>query len=152
MACVIGMERPDSADAVALIKELDEWLYSLYSQDSCYCLSPEQLVRENVAFFVVRVDGKAVGCCGLRSEDGYSELKRMYVRPSFRGQGLAKQMLRHVERYAIDGGVKVIRIETGIYQVEAMALYERAGYHRIPRFGDYREDGVSVFFEKSLEP
>jgi hypothetical protein len=44
----------------------------------------------------------------------------------------------------------VLRLETGIHQSEAIGLYERFGFQRIPPFGDYQEDPLSIFFEKHL--
>ena len=80
----------------------------------------------------------------------YAEIKRMYVRPGFRGQGLGQAMLDHLARYAAAHGVTVLRLETGIHQREAIALYERAGFRRIPPFGPYGEDPLSRFFEKRI--
>ena len=59
----------------------------------------------------------------------------MYVRPQFRGQGLSKHLVEHLSRHAADRGVTVIRLETGIHQVEAISLYERMGFHPVSHFG-----------------
>ncbi len=74
----------------------------------------------------------------------------MYVRPPFRGLGLGKYMLQHLTDYARLQGAAVLRLETGIYLAEAIGLYERAGFWRIPPFGAYKEDPLSVFYEKRL--
>ena len=74
----------------------------------------------------------------------------MYVRPLFRGRGFAKLMLNHLSAYALASGIPLLRLETGIHQHEAIGLYERMGFHQIPPFGDYKEDPLSVFYEKSL--
>jgi len=74
----------------------------------------------------------------------------MYVRPQFRGLGLAKLMLDHLETYARERGVGLLRLETGIYQNEAIGLYERMGFRSIPPFGGYREDPLSKFYEKQI--
>jgi ribosomal protein S18 acetylase RimI-like enzyme len=80
----------------------------------------------------------------------YAEVKRMYVRPTYRGLGLAKLMLNHLAAYALDRQVTVLRLETGIYQTEAIGLYERFGFQRRRPFGNYRDDPLSVYFEKRL--
>jgi ribosomal protein S18 acetylase RimI-like enzyme len=72
------------------------------------------------------------------------------VRPAFRGCGFAKALLDHLAACARAQGVFVLRLETGIHQREAIGLYERAGFTRIPPFGDYKEDPLSVFFENRL--
>jgi putative acetyltransferase len=74
----------------------------------------------------------------------------MYVRPSYRGRGFGKRLLDHLAAYSLQQGVGVLRLETGIYQTEALSLYERYGFQRIGPFGGYREDPLSVFFEKRL--
>ena len=74
----------------------------------------------------------------------------MYVRPEHRGLGLGKAMLDHLAEYAQQQGVDLLRLETGIYQVEAVGLYERYGFLRRTPFGEYREDPLSVYLEKTL--
>jgi putative acetyltransferase len=59
-------------------------------------------------------------------------------------------MLNHLADYALQWGVEVLRLETGIYQPEAIGLYERFGFQRIPPFGTYKEDPLSVFYEKRI--
>ena len=80
----------------------------------------------------------------------YGEIKRMYVRPQFRGLGLAKLMLNHLATYARERSVGLLRLETGIHQAEAVGLYERMGFRRIPPFGAYQEDPLSLFYEKQI--
>jgi hypothetical protein len=60
-------------------------------------------------------------------------------------------MLDHLAAFARRHGVGLLRLETGIYQAEAIALYKSWGFERIPPFGDYREDPLSVFFEKRID-
>ena len=148
----IGRERPDSAEAVMLITELEQYLDPLYPKWNQFGLSPAQLVREGVAFFILRVDGMPAGCGGLKRYEGYGELKRMYVRPEYRGRGLGKRLLEHLEKYALESGMAVIRIETGVYQQEAMGLYERMGYQPIPPFEPYAHSTATLsrFYEKRI--
>ena len=151
MATSIAAERPDSADAVALIAELEAHLGPRYPAESRHGFSVEQLIRDEVAFFVIRQDGAAAGCGGMKLfGTEYGEVKRMYVRPQFRGLGLAKLMLDHLAEYARERGVGILRLETGIHQVEAIGLYERMGFRSIPPFGSYKEDPLSLFYEKQI--
>jgi putative acetyltransferase len=149
MPTLVVAERPDTEDATALINELEGHLGPLYPRESRHGFSVEQLLKEAVAFFVIRRDGIPAGCGGVQLfGTKYGEIKRMYVRPQFRGSGLGKLMLQHLADYARQRGVAVLRLETGILQSEAIALYERSGFQRIPPFGEYKEDRLSVFFEK----
>lgn len=148
---VIVEERPDTSDALALIDELESYLVPLYPAESRHGYSVEKLLREEVAFFVVREEGVAAGCGGVQLYGReYGELKRMYVRPRFRGLGLGKSILEHLEGYARERGVGVLRLETGIHQEEAIGLYEGSGFERIPPFGKYRDDPLSLFYEKRI--
>ena len=152
MSITIIEERPDSADAVQLITELDAHLAGHpYPQESRHAFSIDKLVREGVAFFVTRYEGKLAGCGGLKlfgSE--YGEVKRMYVRPAYRRVGLGKLILDRLTEYARVRQVGLLRLETGIYQPAAIALYERYGFQRRPPFGEYRDDPLSVYFEKPI--
>ena len=151
MPTIIVAERPDSRDAITLITELEAYLDPLYPAESRHGLSVAQLLQEKVAFFVVRQDGAAAGCGGVQLfGSDYGEVKRMYIRPQFRGLGLAKSMLDHLKSYAQEHKVKLLRLETGIYQSEAIGLYERMGFQRIPPFGAYQADPLSRFYEKRI--
>jgi ribosomal protein S18 acetylase RimI-like enzyme len=151
MTTIIVPERPDTAEARGLIEELETVLDPLYPRASRHGYSVDRLIDEAVAFFLIRNDGVAAGCGGIKLFDsGYAEIKRMYVRPQFRGAGLAIQMLEYLSAYASDRGIDLLRLETGIHQHAAIALYERAGFRRIPPFEPYREDPLSLFFEKRI--
>jgi GNAT superfamily N-acetyltransferase len=145
-------ERPDSDDAVQLISELDAQLTAHnYPQESRHAFSIDKLIREEVAFFVMRFEGQPAACGGVKLfGTEYGEVKRMYVRPEYRRRGLGRQILNHLADYAREQGVSVLRLETGIHQTEAMALYERYGFQRRSPFGAYKEDPMSIYFEKAI--
>jgi putative acetyltransferase len=147
----ITEERPDTPDAMQLIEELQTHLESFYPPESRHGFSVARLIAEGVAFFVVRIDGEAAGCGGIKlHEDGYGELKRMYVRPQFRGAGIGKMILEQLADHATSHGITLLRLETGTYQKAAIRLYEAWGFRRIPPFGSYTNDPVSLCYEKSL--
>jgi GNAT superfamily N-acetyltransferase len=75
----------------------------------------------------------------------------MFVRPIHRGKGLGKAMLNHLAEHARGQGVNVLRLETGIYQVDAIGLYQNWGFGRREPFGEYVEDPLSVYLEKQLD-
>lgn len=149
----LSLESPRTPDAVALIEELDRYLKALYPAESNHLLDVDALDRPNVLFCVVRDEGRAVGCgAAVLMPEGYAELKRMFILPSHRGRKLGAQILAFLEAEIVARGVTVARLETGVDQPEALALYERRGYRPIPPFGDYWDDPLSVFYEKSLVP
>jgi putative acetyltransferase len=142
---------PASADARLLIAELDAYLAARYPDESNHLLSVDALRRPNVTFVLARTADVVVGCGAFVNHDGaYAEVKRMFVRPGFRGQRLGALILGDLERRARAAGLTIARLETGVAQPEALALYEAAGYVRRGPFGDYPADPLSVFMEKSL--
>lgn len=139
-----------------LIGELDAYLASLYPSESNHLQSVEALSGKGALLIgVVGEDDALLGCGAVlaMSDDGlYGEVKRVYVRPRYRGRGLSKAIMRHLEMHLLDAGLRVARLETGVHQHEALALYRRLGYRCRPPFGAYREDPLSVFMEKRLLP
>lgn len=158
MSITITQEHPDLPDAIALIEELEAILSPLYAEESRHGYSVQKLIDQGVHFFVVRCDGAPAACGGVQFFEGdveagapaYGELKRMYVRPDFRGRGLAKRLLTHFDEVAAAHGIDTLRLETGIHQGEAIGLYERSGYVRVGPFGEYWDDPSSIFYEKTL--
>jgi GNAT superfamily N-acetyltransferase len=112
-------------------------------------VNPVQFAPPHGAFFVAYQSGDSVGCGGWRTfEDDpeAAEIKRMYVEPSARRQGIALGLLRAIEGSARAAGRTRMILETGDQQPEAISLYVKAGYERIPDFGYYRgEPGVRSF-------
>ncbi|ONN69629.1 GNAT family N-acetyltransferase [Pseudomonas oryzihabitans] len=147
----IALESPDQTEVIALIAELDACQDRLYPPESRYALDLTSLMQPNVLFLVARDDsGTALGCGAMVLQDDYGEIKRMYMSPRGRGQGLGGRLLAELEREATGRGCELARLETGPYQPEALRLYESAGYQRRGPFGAYREDPLSVFMEKLL--
>jgi putative acetyltransferase len=151
MSAIITRERPDTPDAISLITELETHLAAHYPSESRHGFSVEKLLAQDVAFFLLRTDGVPASCGGIHLVGGeYGEIKRMYVRPEFRGSGFGKLILNHLAEYAQDHHITLLRLETGIYQREAIGLYERLGFYRIPPFGPYTDDPLSLCYEKRL--
>ena len=145
----IATERPDQPDVMRLIEELDAHQMPLYPSESHHGIDIAALCQPNVVFAVARSpDGRAVGCGAVVLGEEYGELKRMYVRPGGRGQGIAKALLAFLESQASAAGLRVFKLETGNRQSEAIDLYSRSGYVRCGPFGEYTEDPNSVFMSK----
>jgi phosphinothricin acetyltransferase len=140
-----------SADARTLIAELDAEIARIYPGAPIHGLTPAALDDPRVAFLVARVAGQPVACGAMRELGGSAgEIKRMYVRPAFRGRGIARALLDALERDAGRRGIALLRIETGERQPEAIALYRSSGYVPIAPFGEYVGNPVSRCFEKHL--
>jgi putative acetyltransferase len=147
----IAHEDPRSADGRTLVDELDRYLQGLYPAASNHPLDPETLAGPGVRFLVARSGDAALGCAALRLDaEAYGEIKRMYVRPVARGTGLGRQLLAALEAEGRRAALTCLRLETGIHQPEAIALYRAAGFQERGPFGIYRPDPLSLFMEKEL--
>lgn len=146
----IALESPVQPEVATLITALDAYLQSLYPPASNHLLGMPALQEEGVLFAVARNEAGICACGAVVPQAEAGELKRMYVSPAMRGQGLGRALLDFLEQQAADRGMRVLRLETGIHQPEALRLYERAGYVRRGPFGDYLPDPLSVFMEKHL--
>ena len=92
-----------------------------------------------------------VGCGAFKPFDEATvEIKRMYVKPSFRGKGSATMVLQELEKWAIDYSYSSAILETVKTQPDAIALYKKNGYTIIPNFGQYKNVENSVCMHKNL--
>lgn len=147
----VALESPDQPEVTALIAELDAYQDTLYPPESRHSLDLASLKQSNVLFAVARDDAHtAMGCCAIVLNPAFGELKRMYVDPRCRGQGVARQLLSLLESRAAELGCALVKLETGPFQPEALGLYEANGYQRRGPFGDYVDDPMSVFMQKHL--
>ena len=147
----LSIESPRQPDVLRLIEELDAYQKPLYPAESHHGIDVDALSHPNVVFVVVRDEANvAIGCGAVVVTANYGELKRMYVRPEQRGRGIAKRLLAFLETEGAARGCRAFALETGIYQPEALALYQRAGYVRCEPFGDYQPDPMSVFMWKDV--
>src|SRR5260370_40958821 len=147
---MIQVADPASAPVLKLIEELDGYLQGLYPPESNHILTLEDLRQANVVFLTAAVDGHLVGCGGILHQLEYAEIKRMFVVPRARGLRIGRRILDELEAVARSWGMTVARLETGVFQPEALGLYEKAGYQRRYAFGGYCEHPLFVFMEKKL--
>jgi putative acetyltransferase len=107
--------------------------------------------HDDARYLVVVVGGRAVACGAWQAlDDGVAEIKRMYVRPAFRGAGIGRQLIVALEEEALAADRPIVRLETGTYLPAAIALYRSLGYLPIPTYGEYVGNPFSVCFEKRL--
>lgn len=152
---VIEQATRPTPEVIGLLEALNDALSEGYTAEQRHALSVDQLFQPDVRFFVARTGSEAVACGGIAFLDGFAELKRMYAKPSVRGKGVSAAILKHLEETARSAGEKILRLETGMYQKEALRFYEKSGFARCEAFGAYRNlpphsIATSIFFEKRL--
>lgn len=164
------------AQADHLLVLSDEYMASLYPAESNHLVSSESLRTGDAIFLGAFTSstmssssgtadqpektgglpsggdvGECIGCVAARfyREAGYAEIKRLYVQEAYRGRGLSRTLMNAIEAEILAEGIDCARLEMGIYQPAADALYRSIGYHDIPPFGEYLVDPLSQFLEKA---
>jgi GNAT superfamily N-acetyltransferase len=143
-----------SPEGVRLIAALNAELMATHPEPGSthFSLSGEQVSGGEGAFLIAWLDDVAVGCGAVRRlDESTAELKRMYVAPQVRGQGVGRTLVESLEREARAlGGTRVV-LETGKRLAPAIRMYEGLSYVQIPLFGEYvSSPDTSVCFGKSL--
>jgi GNAT superfamily N-acetyltransferase len=139
----------DDADAVALRAAQRAEIDSRYGPGSEP--GPAPTASDVAVFLVAYAGGTPAGCGALRQlDEGSAEIKRMYVVPGMRGQGISVAVLQALESWAAERGWFTLKLETGPKQPEAIRFYERSGYTRIPNFGHYAGHEDSLCFAREL--
>ncbi|MFT2753962.1 GNAT family N-acetyltransferase [Clavibacter sp. Sh2088] len=147
----VAPESPRAEDVLPLLRQADDFALSLYPAESYHALDVGDLERPDVTFLVAREGGRALGTAAVvDGGDGSAELKRVFVTAAARGLGAGRALLLAAEERARGLGATVMRLETGLPQTAAIALYERGGYRHVPRFGKYAADPTSVCMERDL--
>jgi putative acetyltransferase len=151
IAIRVQLEPPNQPEVISLIAQLDAYQDTLYPAEARYALDLSTLQQENVLFAVARDhDGTTIGCGAVVLGGESGELKRMFVRPANRAQGVAAQVLTQLEVESAKRGCRLVQLETGPYQPEALAFYKKHGFQTCGAFGDYPEHPLSVFMQKRL--
>lgn len=151
----LPITHPHSAQ---LVEEVQQEYVARYGSRDETPLDASMFELPAGAFFVAYLHDVpvATGAWRLRTDvnalgtSRTAELKRMYVAPAARRTGLARAMLAHLERTALQAGAPVMILETGLAQPEAIALYTSGGYEPIPGFGHYKEARLSRCFARRL--
>lgn len=140
----------DHKDFIALVKHLDADLAERDGAEHAFYAQFNKIDKIKHAV-VAYEDEKPVGCGAIKAyEPDTMEVKRMFVFPQFRGRGIAGEVLAELERWAAELSYSRCILETGLKQPEAIALYQKSGYSRIPNYGQYAGVENSVCFEKLL--
>lgn len=120
-------------------KEVDDWFDHW-----------TELAKPHVSIIGAEHEGKLVDIGAIKDMGEYSELKRVYVEPEYRGRGVADQIIAILEMKSFND---LIKLETGTEQPDAIKFFERAGYTECEAFGDYADElyhEASVYMEKRL--
>ena len=133
------------------MRELWAELDSIYGNMSPTPAELTGMDAPGAAFIIARDFGRPIACAALRPRTSeIAELKRMYVQPGHRRNGIGRRMLRMIEDLARERGFREIWLETGIPQAAAVRLYESRGYVKTAKFGDYKDESDCLCYAKKL--
>lgn len=145
----------DLTEQVTAIVQLSrDYQASLYPPESINQDKPEELVNGRMYFIGAYGNDDLYGIGGVKlmHDDGdYGEIKNLFVDPHHRGRGVSRAIMHELERYLVEQGIKICRLETGILQPESLGLYRDMDYRQRDAYGSYRSDPNSVFMEKVIE-
>ena len=140
----------DSSDFRSLVVQLDADLQARYGEQQSFFSQFNKL--DHIHHVIVAYENnQPIGCGAFKEyELGIAEIKRMYVIPELRSKGIAAEILSALELWAKEEGFELCILETGVQQPEAIRLYEKCGYTRIPNYGQYIGVEISLCMQKQL--
>lgn len=139
----------ENPDLLALTNKLDEELCRIYNTNAADFEEYNRIT--GLATVVLAYENGEPVACGCFKQTGETtiELKRMYVKPEFRGRGIASALVGELEKWAIESGNTVAILETGNRQPGAVAMYEKLGYSIIENSTPH-EAGPNVCMQKKI--
>jgi len=150
---MITLKRTNSSnqDFVEMVKQLDSDLAIRDGEDHAFYNQFNSIKMIKYAI-IAYMDNTPIGCGAIKTFDNTTmEVKRMYVTPEQRGKGIAGKILAELETWTLELGFTRCILETGMNQPEALALYHKSGFVRIPNYGQYENINSSFCFEKVLK-
>ena len=140
----------DNLDFQDLVRLLDEDLQTRDGDEHSFYSQFNKITNiRNVV--VCYIDENPIGCGAFKEYDQNKvEIKRMFVRSEYRGQGIGLDILSELELWALELKYSATILETGKKQPEAIKLYQKAGYRTIENFGQYKNIENSVCMTKTI--
>ncbi|MET7255945.1 GNAT family N-acetyltransferase [Dyadobacter jiangsuensis] len=140
----------DNPDFQNLTSELDDELCRIYNTNK-EDYEEYNRITGLPTVILAYANGIAIACGCFKQFDAHRlELKRMFVKPGFRGKGIASMMVDELEKWGKELGYGTMILETGKGQPDAIALYRKLGYTDIPHFGEFPEESRSVCLGKMI--
>ncbi|WP_419494824.1 GNAT family N-acetyltransferase [Chryseobacterium bernardetii] len=139
-----------SSDFKNLVKSLDATLahHNGDNDDFFAQFNKIDTIKNCIVAYIDEVPA-ACGAFKELSEDTV-EIKRMFTNPEFRKRGLGSSIVGELENWAKELGYKKAVLETSKDLTNAISVYEKSGFQRIPNYGQYVGVDSSVCFEKRL--
>jgi len=141
----------DHPDFRSLVAQLDAALEVINGDAHAFFAPFNKVDTIKNALVAYDENQRPVGSGAIKPYDPHTmEVKRMYVPPDMRSQGVASIVLAGLEAWAAELGYQKCILETGRSFTEAIGLYRKNGYVKIPNYGQYAGNESSICFEKGL--
>ena len=150
MTFLIEYASPRHPDIKKLLLSSHQLMKDLYPEEANSYLSISELCSSNVHFLGARQNKTYYGCGALHVKPDYGELKSFFVEPSVRGSGIATLIMREILLIAKKLNLKILKLETGVGLDSAFNLYKRFEFQYCEPFGNYTENGYSIFMKKEI--
>jgi putative acetyltransferase len=155
---VIAPVDPHREDVAALLTQADAYLLERYPPEICHLDGADKLAACKATLLGAFLGSELAGMVAIKIHldtenpgEHYGEVKRLFVTEKARGKNLGRRLMQALESHLLHQGIKLVRLETGTAQPEAVSLYERLGYCLRGPFGDYAANAMSIFMEKRLD-
>ena len=150
MTFLIEYASPRHPDIKNLLQSSHQLMKYLYPDEANSYLSISELCSSNTHFLGARQDKTYYGCGALHVKPDYGELKSFFVEPSVRGNGIATLIMQEILLIAKKLNLKILKLETGVGLDSAFNLYKRFEFQYCEPFGNYTENGYSIFMKKEI--
>jgi len=150
----IAVDDPCAKDVRELVETHLLFARGQTPPEDAHALDVDELLDPSVTLFSFRRERKLLAVGALkRLDDAHAELKSMHTHQLARGQGIGREMLKHLLAVARTRGFRRVSIETGSMSAfaPARALYASAGFRECPPFGDYTSSPNSTYMTLSLD-
>ena len=139
-----------SEDFEMLNTLLDDYYYERFGEVALK-YRPYNTLQGIEDFFIACDEEKPIGCgCFRKITDAVAELKRVFVLPDYRRQGIAKVLVKNCEEIAKRKNSICMRLETGVEMIEAIELYKKMNYSIIENYDNFAGDEICCCMEKTL--
>ena len=150
MTISIEYASPRHPDIKKLLLSSHQLMKDRYPEETNSYLSISELCSSEIHFFGARKNKKYYGCGALDVKHEYGELKSFFVEPSVRGNGIASLIMQEILLTTKKLNLRILKLETGVGLESALNLYKRFEFDYCEPFGNYVENGYSIFMKKDL--
>lgn len=142
----------DYPDFLHLCDELDQFLNRAIGGEDKREKYKKYNHLNTMDYVIIAYDGQyAAGCAALRKySETEVEVKRVFVKEAYRGQGIGGQMLVHLIKHAQELGYRRMLLETGVFLDASVRLYKRYGFEQIENYGDYKNMPESLCMGREI--